>query len=897
MTVTTRGPIFDSPISNITVGGDAIFDAGFNDITIGNTVTNTANFGSLELRGRDIIVHENSSASLRHVSANSLVFTSIGGIINGTLGNIRVDGAATLRGDSIYLGGNSVFTSMGSINFNTSQSTGLAHLIVDDDMTITGSNSAGSVILNSSGVSTFAPASSLSANTLINNTGNLVLANNSLSSNMVFANYATITVSGNNTVKNYTQNSTGVLSGNAWLTTTNGAILNGGTVNGRISGDVTSKGSVEVTGGLRDGVLTVESGILSFSGTSTNSEVVINPIASIINDGEMSTSSNVTNSGTLQMNVDNTVFGYEQDGSAILSGLGTLSAEIISLKGGTVSGNLIGSLVNSPASYIQSSGAVTVSGTIGGGTLQVSSDVFSLNGLIDTQFSITEAGATLIGTGVMNSFHFNYGTLAVGAMGEDLENTNYIRSEGTIELNFEDASRFEKIIANGMEQGGLLKVTNVGTGLAPGQVVQIIDAKNFYGKFDQISANNFQNGVLYDNATGTLTGLGGGELLSDGYLNLNGNQSNVYLSLFENAVEPGEQNVFVESSGNQRFVQFQSGASNGADILVRALTAASQTSTGLINQKVVNQLSPEAHHGMADYSEEAIRSHVRKAIDAPVFSRSGKMQLFATLHTTTAGTDQGVTSAGYEIDTEGITLGARYDVNERFHAGFLLGADAGDVEGPMIDTDAQGLALGAFGRYIVDQKSKTMITGAAAFGSYSYDAIRRSFDGNARANDIGASAIELSLGVSTVLYEKDGLTLSPNATFRYFDGNVDGFRERGNGVNLRVNSQEISSVILDVGIDATMDLMNHVSLHGRVGYMHEFSDSDESVSAGFVASGLNTVPFTVNARGIDHQAFVMGVGLSYDVAPGSRVGISYLGEYRMDARSSQNLFLHYSVGF
>lgn len=898
MTVTTRGPISQAPAGTITVGGDAIFDAGIADITIGNTDANTANFGNLELKGRNVIVHENSSMLLRRVDANSLVLTSIGGIINGTLGNILVDGAATLRGDSIFLGGDSVFTSLGSINFNTSRSTGMAHLSVDDDMAITGSNSAGSVILNSSGTSTFAPASSLSANTLRNSTGNLVLGSNSLSNGMEITNTGTITVSGNNTVKSYTQNSAGVLDGNAWLTVTEGAFLNGGTVNGRISGDVTSKGTVEVNGDLSYGTLTVESGVMSFRGNSVDSAVVIAADATMINDGEMLPSTYVTNSGTLQMNRDNTVYSYEQSGaSAILSGQGSLTAELISLKSGTVAGNLIGSTVNSPEYYIQSSGAVSVSGSIGGGVLQVSSDVMTLSGLIDTQFSITEAGATLRGTGVMNSYHWNYGTLAVGAMGEDLESTNYIRTEGTIELNLEDAGRFEKIIANGMQQGGTLKVTNVGTGLAPGQAVKIIDAKSYFGKFEQINAIDFQNGVIYDDASGTLIGLGGGELLSDGYFNLNGNQSNVYLALFENAVDPDQQNVFIESIGDERFVQFQSGASSGPDNLVRALTAVNQASSGVINQRVVNQLSPEAHYGMADYSEEAIRSHVRKAIDAPVFSRSGKMQLFATLHTTTAGTDQGATNAGYEIDTEGITLGARYDVNQRFQAGVLLGVDHGDVEGPLIDTDAQGLALGVFGRFMVDHKSKTMITGAAAMGSYSYDATRRSFEGDAMANDIGASAIELSLGVSTVLYEKDGVTLTPNATLRYFDGSVDGFKERGNGVNLRVDSQDINSVIVDLGIDATIDLRNHVMLHGRLGYMHEFTDSDESVRARFAFSGLNAVPFSVNALGIDHQAFVMGVGMSYDLAPGSRMGISYLGEYRLDARSSQNLFLHYSLAF
>jgi uncharacterized protein with beta-barrel porin domain len=221
----------------------------------------------------------------------------------------------------------------------------------------------------------------------------------------------------------------------------------------------------------------------------------------------------------------------------------------------------------------------------------------------------------------------------------------------------------------------------------------------------------------------------------------------------------------------------------------------------------------------------------------------------------------------------------------------------GSIEGELIDTDAQGFSLGVFGRLIADTKSKTMVTGSLAFGSNTFDATRTSYEGDVTADSIGASSFEGSLGVSTVIYEKNGFSLSPNATIRYFSGSVDGFTEAGPGVALTVDSQDIDSVVIDVGLNALVPINQQFSFVGRVGYMHELSDSEETIGASFNATGVNAVPFSVNARGIDHQAIILGGGFNYDFIGGGRLGVSYQGEFRFDAQSSQSVYLGYSLGF
>jgi len=440
-------------------------------------------------------------------------------------------------------------------------------------------------------------------------------------------------------------------------------------------------------------------------------------------------------------------------------------------------------------------------------------------------------------------------------------------------------------------------VTNVGAGLAQGQVAQIIDADSYSGQFNILNATNFTNGVLYNDFTGTLVGLGGGDVVADGYVNLNDNQSNVYLSLFEDSVQLGVQNVTFTPSSNGPVVNFLSGASTGPAQLVQALNEATYTTPGTINLNTVNRLSPEVHRGMGDYTEQALRSHVSQAVNAAPVSRKGRTQVFGTLHTNTAGVDDDVTNAGYDTQMTGATAGMRYDITDQLRIGGLLGADTGNISGSLIDTDAQGFVLGAFGRYFVNDKNKTSITGSIAYGGYMYDASRVSFRGLAEADGIGSSAVGFAFGFTTVAYEKDNLRLSPGASFRYTTGSVDGFDEEGPGIRLNVKDQDIESLLLDIGVDISYQIQEKLQFVGRVGYIHDLSQSDETMSAAFAASGSAGLPFTVDAPGIDNQAFTLGLGLMYDLDDLTRFGVQYRLEARMNSQASQTIGIGISRGF
>jgi outer membrane autotransporter protein len=204
---------------------------------------------------------------------------------------------------------------------------------------------------------------------------------------------------------------------------------------------------------------------------------------------------------------------------------------------------------------------------------------------------------------------------------------------------------------------------------------------------------------------------------------------------------------------------------------------------------------------------------------------------------------------------------------------------------------------GLFGRYIVDEASKTKVTASLAYGSYDYDANRRSYGGAAVANGISSDAFEFALGVSTVSFEKDGFRVIPNASVRFMTGSVDSFTESGSGVNLAVDKQDLDSLLLDLGVDFEYQAQENLLFVGHIGYVTDFEDSDNTVSARFAASGPLASPFSVQAPGIDDEGFILGLGAYYDINQTIRVGLTYRGEFRLNSQSSQSIGIGASFGF
>ena len=877
----------------------------------GNLLGNTTVAGNVGLSGSvgggflhvdsGTLTFSGTSTSTPVVIANAATLTNTGNLSNTAA--VTNAGLFTVSADDTVgtylqlatgtLAGASTLTATGGATLNGGSVTGnlLANTTVAGNVALSGTVGGGFLHVDSgtlafSGTSTSTPVTIANA-AILTDTGNL-------SNTAAVTNAGLFTVSVDETIGTYTQNGTGILAGTSTLTATGGATLNGGSVTGNLLGNTAIAGNVGLSGSVGGGFLHVDSGTLAFSGTSTSTPVTIAALAALTDTGNLSNTAAVTNAGLFMVSADDTVGTYTQNGNGILAGSATLTATGgATLNGGTVSGHLLGDTTSTGTVLI------ALGGTVGGGFLRVNSGILTLNGTANSNTTVF-AGGTLKGTGLVNGNLLNNGTLAVGSAGGTLTVSGNLATTGTVALAVNNRTVFEQIRVGGNAGlGGNLIVTNTGAGLVVGEVARIINAGSYTGAFGTFSSVNFSNGLLFNDHTGMLIGLGGGGSLANGYLNLSGNQTNVYLALFEDSVQPGVRNVFriANPAGSGDIVNFASGPANGNPQLVDALYQATFTTPGLIDSNTMNHLSPEVYRGLADYTEQALRSHVRAAEEAAPVSRKGKTQVFATLHSDSAGVDGSATNAGYDTELFGITAGMRYDLNANFQLGALLGYDDGTIKGPLIDTDAQGFVLGAFAHYLFNDAHRTVITGSLSYGDFSYDATRHSFGGDARANSIGSDSLELALGVSTVLYDKDGLRLSPTAAFRYMTGGVDSFVESGPGVPLAVGSQDVDTLVFDIGLNFNYQVQQRLSLVGRLGYIQPFSNSDENLSAAFAGSGPAGTLFSVSSPGIDHQAFSFGLGVFYDLNDNTRIGATYRGEIPLDSNYAQTFGLGVSYGF
>ena len=670
----------------------------------------------------------------------------------------------------------------------------------------------------------------------------------------------------------------GTLSGTGTLTANTyffrGGLLAGNLGNGKIE---QTERTTKVLGTIGSRAIRISGGVLELGASD---RIANSAFVRVVDTG-------VLNLGAF----DDRVRIYVQNNDARLRGTGELFVtDKAKIKGGTVAGNISGDVIVE--------GKTTISGSIGGGKLDVNAGSLTLLGTAESNTRINDK-ASFLGTGTVDGNMKNFGNLAVNAGGrnKDLTISGKLENSGVVTLSLKNRNTFESINAGSVRFGGRLVVVNTGEGLKEGQGVQLFKAGSYANAFKSVVAVGFKGKIAFNQATGTLVRLGDGVSL-DGKI------------LARNAKA-------VPASAPSKSTLAKTDADNGADNrktpTVRALSAVIPVSESDVDAPeetadvplmatsskaapVANNLSPEVHRGLADYTEQALRSHVRDAMGQEAIARVGETEAFATTSYHSSGVDDGATNAGYDIDLVGVTVGARHQFNQQARFGVLFGYDDGDIQGNLVNTESSGVALGAFGSYVVDESSDTRLIASATYGRYEHDATRRSAGGNVFAEGIHSDAFEFTLGVSTVVYEKHGFRITPSAMLRHMTGGVNGFTEAGPGTSLAVASQDIDSSLLELGIDLDYAVRPDFRLVGHLGYIFDLDGSSESVSARNTAAG--SLPFSVSAPGIDNEALVIGAGAYYDVTDNLRVGLTYRSDFRSsDSESSHSVGIGASLSF
>ncbi len=274
------------------------------------------------------------------------------------------------------------------------------------------------------------------------------------------------------------------------------------------------------------------------------------------------------------------------------------------------------------------------------------------------------------------------------------------------------------------------------------------------------------------------------------------------------------------------------------------------------------------------------------AVDESEFTQrigdTGRLGVFFNSSFTTGDRDETRIEPGFDFDGWSVTGGADYRLTNSLVLGGAVGyaATETDLDGGIGDVEADGYSLSLYGTYWV---KNFYVDAIGTYADKSYETVRHIDYAVAipvRQTLLGDSDAEewsFSLGGG---YEmaKGGWTYGPFARLNYLDSQIDGYDERladfdstapGFGIAMRVDDQEIESLTTVVGGQASYAFstnMGILSPHMRLGWVHEFENDGEAMTAHFLnvpddpeILSLNTIRIPVEEPDEDYFNLALGV--------------------------------------
>lgn len=640
---------------------------------------------------------------------------------------------------------------------------------------------------------------------------------------------------------------------------------------------------------------------------------------------------------SLRLGSDDESAGIVISNGGSIMGDGTLTAARYELNDGTaISGTLGTGILLSTGNVIINESGVTLTNEIfiDSGTLAN----FGTLGKKTMSLNIA-AGATLIAGGVQDFLELTTSGVGAGTWVGNLSNSTTIapggdssfgtlniagdftnQPTGVLSLELGGAGYDSLQVTGAANFGGTLEISQSGPDPAAlWTPYQVVAAANYSGNFSTIS-ENLDGEIFFNSTAGEITRIsdGSGKSLLHG---LTRNQRSAFLALYDDTIDPGTSNI-VSLPGGDPSVTLSGGLADETNPAFVQTLAASITPAGL-DHNLLNRLSPAVYAGFSDLPIQTIRAHQRAAGSAPGFrpdvadedAKSAKdaktslplppqitWEIFAALDYFDITSSSSRDDADYNISNTGLIVGSRLQLGDRVKFAGYVSADDGKIDGDLIDADSEGYSVGMLAEKLLEKAHSTRLLAGISYGRWSYDGEREAAVGNGSSwnpadvefSDVDSSALDLSLGVETIAWSKNGIRLIPHAGLRFTSVSTDGFRETGNALPLDVRSFDRNSFLAELSFLVEKDITSTIGISGEIGGNFALTDESDTISARFI-NGSRTM--NVKSDGISDDLLFLSAGGHWQATPLINIGLNYRAEARSGADVLNQINLGASVRF
>ncbi len=237
--------------------------------------------------------------------------------------------------------------------------------------------------------------------------------------------------------------------------------------------------------------------------------------------------------------------------------------------------------------------------------------------------------------------------------------------------------------------------------------------------------------------------------------------------------------------------------------------------------------------------------------------------------------------AGFDFETNGLTMGVDYRYSDQFVLGGALNyiSTNSDYLSRSSTLDIDGYSLSLYGSYY--QSEQVFIDSILSIGLNNYDSQREFTTGGINHDlkgDTDGAEYAFSLG-GGYEFNYQNLSFVPQARVNYLRIKVDSYDETssGSGLNLSIDDQDIESLITSISGNLSLAYSTQYGVfipYLSIEWAHEFENDSRAIIAHFVNDPTKT-NFSVLTDDPDQDYFFLGLGVSAAMANGKSAFLHY----------------------